>query len=110
MEELIHKIMSGSGISREQAAISVEETLRELKKTLPASVGGQLEAALEGKKFNYKPVLDERLNEVRNDASGRFREFSEEMKERLDELSDSAEDELQSARKSMETMFRKLFI
>jgi hypothetical protein len=48
MEELIRQVTERTGISQEQARTAVETVLGHLKKSLPASISGQLDTVIGG--------------------------------------------------------------
>jgi len=109
MEDLIKMLMERTGISQEQAGVVVEQTLDYVRDRLPESVADQLENVLEGKPFDYKVVMRQRLEEVKDDAGESMLNFSREMKVKLDEVSGVAEDKFQAAKKVTEDFLRRIF-
>jgi uncharacterized protein YjbJ (UPF0337 family) len=98
MENIIKLVTEKTGLSNEQAKSAVETVLGLVKDKLPASVGSQVDALLEGKEFDYNAVLKGQLENLKGEASEKFEDLKGDAAEKIEDLKEDAQN-----------LFKKLF-
>jgi threonine aldolase len=89
MQTVIQSIVEKAGITEAQAGIALETTLEALKAKFPPSIAHQLEGMLENKEFDFKPVVHEKLNELKDEAAEKLEDLQKEASVKIEELKES---------------------
>ncbi len=90
IDEIINQIAQQTGISQDQSRAAFMASLEYIKTKLPDSVSSQLTGLLEGKEFDYNPVMKDRITEFREEAQERLEQLRNEAKEKIDILKEEA--------------------
>lgn len=86
MQAIIQSIVEKAGISEAQAKLALETTLNAIKAKMPTSIGNQMEGLLTGKEFDFKPVVNEKVTELKNEAAEKLEELKEEATEKFEDI------------------------
>jgi len=89
MQTFIQNLMVKANISEAQARVVLEMILTSLQAKLPPSIGNQLGGLLENQEFDFKPVVHEKLNELKDEASEKLGDFQKEAFVKIEELKES---------------------
>jgi hypothetical protein len=88
-QTIIQKLMVKAEISEVQAGIVLETILTSLQAKLPPSIGKQLGNLLENQDFDFKPVVQEKLNELKDEASEKLEDLQKDASVKIEELKES---------------------
>lgn len=86
IDDIISEIATKEGITHAQAQSAFMASLEYIKAKFPDSVSSQLTGLLEGKTFDFNPVLKEKLGYVRDEAEEKLEAWGKEAKETFDEM------------------------
>jgi hypothetical protein len=89
MQTIIQTLMAKAEISEAQANIALETILTSLQAKLPPSIGNQLGGLLENQEFDFKPVVHEKLNELKDEASEKLGDLQKDASVKIEELKES---------------------
>ena len=89
MQTFIQNLMAKADISEAQAGVVLEMILTSLQAKLPSSIGNQLGGLLENQAFDFKPVVHEKLNELKDEASEKLGDLQKEASVKIEELKES---------------------
>jgi hypothetical protein len=109
MKEIIDQITAKAGITDEQAQQAFKVVIDNVSNKLPPSVSSQLDSVLTGKAFDYKAVMKERFDALKDDTEENIQEFAGELKLRFEEMGSRAEVKFAEVKKETEGFFRRIF-
>ncbi|KRP06799.1 MAG: hypothetical protein ABR95_08650 [Sphingobacteriales bacterium BACL12 MAG-120813-bin55] len=93
MQELTRQIMEKTGISEEQARISIETTAAYLKQKMPESFGGQIDHMLAG--GTLSEGMKKSLHTAAMDARDRMEDLMSDLGQKTNEAMDKVRDSLE---------------
>lgn len=86
MIDLIKKLTIEGGLTSYQAAKVVEIIKSEFEERFPKSVSSQLENVMSGQKFDSQLVFQEKIKEVKEQASEKIKDAGETASETLEDI------------------------
>ncbi|QHT69725.1 hypothetical protein GXP67_25300 [Rhodocytophaga rosea] len=105
MQAVIQTIVEKTGITPEQAKTAFDAAFAAIKTKLPDSVSNQMDGLLEGKEFDYKAVMADKIQDLKEEAAEKLDNIREGAAETLEDLKEEAAEKFASLKEGIKKIF-----